>query len=57
MKSIRAFVPLIPMIIIFLSLSACKSSKSSKTHCDAYGELKQQHDAYHREPVKNDVAR
>jgi hypothetical protein len=54
MKSIRPFVPLITMIIIFLSLSACKSSKTS---CDAYGELKKQHDAYHREPVQKNVAR
>ncbi len=39
--------------ILFISiLILLGSCKTSKTHCDAYGELKQQHDAYHSEPVK-----
>lgn len=44
-------VTLLFALISYVSIMLMSSCKSSKTHCDAYGDLKRQHDAYHGKEV------
>lgn len=39
------------LVAMFTLLIAITSCKSTKTNCDAYGDLKKQHDAYHGKSV------